>query len=234
MTDVSIVIVTADPLGDIFKQCLTNVKENTANVSYETIIINEIGKSYSYSKSVNMGLRASTGKYIVVMNDDAFVQKGWIEALIKEAKPKVGIVGGKMVYPNGKINLCGGIIVWEKDTVRTLHLFLGRSANDPLINERSKDVDYISGALFLIPRFVLDKIGYFDEQFSFNFEETDYCLRIKEAGLKVVFTPRCEAIHLEGASKEHINSSGYSHDERVKDSKERFVKKWLSKKLDTL
>ena len=227
---ISIIIVTADPLGNIFETCLANIKEHTSKFRYETIIINEVGNEYSYSKSVNMGLRAATGDYIVVMNDDVFVQEGWLDAMLEALDADIGIVGGKMLYPNGKVNLCGGIIVWENNDVRTLHLFLNRDGNDPIVNEGVKEVDYISGALFLIPRLVIDSIGFFDEQFTFNFEETDYCCRIRQKGYKVIFTPRCNAIHLEGASSQHINAYGEenSHDKRVKISKERFVKKWLA------
>lgn len=136
---------------------------------------------------------------VILLNNDTIVRPGWLAALRECAysDPAVGIVGAKLVYPDGRLQEAGGEI-FQDGTGRNIGKF-----DDPerhIYNVR-RDVDYCSGACLYLKRDVLNQIGYLDEVFSPAYwEDTDICFRARSAGFRVVYEPTAEVIHLEGAT----------------------------------
>ncbi|MDI6856339.1 MAG: glycosyltransferase family 2 protein, partial [Candidatus Thermoplasmatota archaeon] len=107
-----------------------------------------------------------------------------------------GIVGCKLLYPNGRIQHAGARI-----SIKELSHYGVGEVDRGQYNEL-KEVDYVTGAALMIKREVIDKIGSLDEEFSpAYFEEVDWCARARKAGYRVVYDPNATLLHYEGISK---------------------------------
>lgn len=156
----------------------------------------ETGANVGVSKGNNLVLVRREADAYVLLNPDTEVGPGWLEALLAEADadPHTGIVGGKLLYPDGRIQHAGG----EAAPTGPRHVGVFHSA-DAFAD--AADVDYVTFACALVKREVVERIGYLDEAFSpFYYEDADYCFRARAAGFRVRYTPRCVVIHHEGGA----------------------------------
>ncbi len=139
------------------------------------------------------------GRHVLLLNNDAQLLPGALRAAVNvlDGDPSVGAVGGRVILPDGTLQEAGSI-VWNDGTC--LGYGRGRDPDDPdFMFQRS--VDYCSGAFLLTPRAVFDRLGRFDPRYApAYYEETDYCLRLWQAGLRVVFEPAAAILHLEFGS----------------------------------
>lgn len=155
--------------------------------------------SEGFVRSCNDGAKAARGTYVLMLNNDTEVTPGWIDALLYvfDHFKNVGMAGAKLLYPNGKLQEAGGI-VWNNGDPWNY----GRDGNahDPRYNY-TRQVDYLSGACLLLRKTVWDELGGFDERYSPGyFEDTDLAFKVRERGLKTVYTPFSQVIHFEGVS----------------------------------
>jgi GT2 family glycosyltransferase len=162
---------------------------------YPQVRLIENGRNLGFAGGCNVGLRAALGGYLALVNQDVVVQEGWLEATLKALiPPEVGIVGCKLLYPDGTIQHAGGIISYP--LAHPNHY--GYREPDRGQWDRRREVDYVIGAALGLKRTVLDEIGLFDEGFFPAFyEETDLCFRARAAGYQVVYTPDGVGIHHE-------------------------------------
>ena len=161
---------------------------------------------------------------VVLLNNDTIVEEGWLKALSDCAysDPAVGIVGAKLVYPDGLLQEAGGEI-FSDGSGRNIGKF-----DDPdrhIYNVR-KDVDYCSGACLYLKRDALNQIGFLDEVFSPAYwEDTDICFRARAAGFRVVYEPTAQIVHLEGATAGSPEKRTLSGQLQAK-NKPVFMKRW--------
>jgi len=145
--------------------------------------------------------REAKGEHILFLNNDAQLLPGSISSALRTltSAPDIGAVGGKIVLMDGTLQEAGSI-VWNSGSC----FGYGRG-DDPLAPEYMfrRDVDYCSGAFLMTPRRVWEQLGGFDEAFKpAYYEEADYCMRLWECGLRVVYEPDAVVIHYEfGSSK---------------------------------
>ena len=208
-------IIIAD---DLSTDNTINLKEYVENIKY---IRND--KNLGFIKNCNNASKFATGKYILFLNNDTQVQKNWLNSLLEiiETNEKIGMVGSKLIYPNGRLQEAGGII-WNNAS----GLNYGKS-DDPTKSEYSyvKEVDYISGASIIIKKDLWQKIGGFDERYApAYFEDTDLAFEVRKNGYKVIFQPKSLVVHFEGIS--HGTSIKDSIKKYQLKNKEKFFKKW--------
>ncbi len=205
-------------LGSIFDQKYDNFdtilvdndsKDNSIEFvkkKFQSVDIHALNKNYGVPKGFNIGIKYALKKYhpdymLFLNTDTKMVQKNFLENLISfaERNNKVGILGCKIIFPDGKTQHLGAIIGKLRWTyVKNL------SPKEPCA------VDSIMGAMFLIKRAVIDKIGLFDEGFSpFLYEETDYCIRAKKSGFSINVIPQLEIIHFWSGSMKKFPSKQY-------------------------
>lgn len=150
--------------------------------------------------SCNRAAAAATGDILVFLNNDTVPLPGWLEPLLRtfDLFPRVGAVGGKLLFPDGRLQEAGGILFSDASAC---HFGRGEAnAMAPLFHY-VRQVDYVSGALLATPRALFAALGGFDPEFAPGYyEDTDYCFRLREQGHGVYYQPEAAVVHMEGAT----------------------------------
>ncbi|MBV8195144.1 MAG: glycosyltransferase [Candidatus Dormibacteraeota bacterium] len=172
-------------------------QERIARVAGVRVTRNE--RNVGFLESVNAGVAAARGEYVVLLNNDTQVEEAWWEPLLDalQSSPDVAAVGSRLDYPDGSLQEAGGII-WNDGT----GLNYGRY-DDPLRAEYGfrRDVDYCSAAALTIRRSVWNEIGGFDLRFAPGYyEDTDFCFEARRRGYRILYEPRSIVTHDEGGT----------------------------------
>ena len=173
-----------------------------ANPRVDVIRIEE---RFNYSRINNIAVQRQDCDLLLFMNNDVFVeQPNWLRLMVDEAlaDPKVGIVGVKLVYPNNMVQHAG--VVLGVGGVGD-HAFRGLERDAPGYAYRAvlaQDVSAVTAACMLCRTDAFRKVGGFDEQgFAVAFNDVDLCLKIGEAGYRIIYTPAVIASHHESISR---------------------------------
>ena len=241
---VSIIIAVYNKI-DMTLKCLQSIMHNTS-CDYEVLLVNDNSSDKSceilskipnlrlinnsrnigYLLSNNKAAKVSSGEYIALLNNDIEVAPDWLSSLLDlaQADARVGAVGSKLIYPDGKLQEAGGIY-WSD----------ARGANcgrggDPDAPEHNyvREVDKCSAASLLIRRsiFMSNGEGY-DPLFAPAYkEDADLCFRVRQLGFKVMYQPKSIVVHYEGASHGTDVESGIKRYQEL--NRPKFVEKWSS------
>lgn len=207
--------------------CLTSLKNKTEYSNYHVIVVDNnsldgsvelvkqtfpwadlialdmnFGFSVGNNKGIVYALKKYEPQYVLLLNNDTeIVQSDWLSRMVAvaESEGNVGIVGCKLIYPDGTTQYLG-----TNFTVKRL-AWINPSGEGRLPEEF--DVDAVLGACFLIKRAVIDRIGFLDVEFSpFINEESDFCARAKKAGYRTRMIRTVKVIHCLNKSLNKINS----------------------------
>ena len=224
-TDVSIVIPVFNKL-EYTQKCLAALFRHTdaAGISYEVIVVNNASsdgtaeymaaqrsvltwtnkRNLGFAKGCNQGAMLACGRLIVFLNNDTEVHAGWLEALVHEldSHDKTGAVGGKLLYPDGTIQHAG--VAVGRDQV-PIHVHRCKAADAPVVNER-REFPIVTAACMAVRRSEFLELGLFDELFVNGHEDIDLCLRYRERGMKIIYTPGCVVTHHESVSEGRLDS----------------------------
>ena len=164
-------------------------------------------QNMGFLRSCNNAATHAKAPFLFFLNNDTAVLPGWIDRLLDVARttPEAGLVGSKLVYPDGTLQEAGGF-VWADGGGANL----GRNADpqDPGFNLR-RDADYISGAAILVPTAVWRDVGGFDEHYAPAYcEDTDLAMRLRNLGWRVIYQPSSVVVHFEGVSSGTSTDSG--------------------------
>ena len=223
--------------------CLKSIHENSGKNRYEVIVIDDASdddtavmlediegitvirntENKGFIFSSNVGAKAAKGRYIVLLNNDTIVTTGWLDALRNTFMdfPDAGLVGVKLIYPDGRLQEAGGI-VWQDASA----VIYGRY-DDPNKPEYSycREVDYCSGACLMIPRQDFLKLGLFDDYYTpAYYEDTDLAFRVRKNEKKVYYQPGAVIVHFEGVSSGTDISRGTKQFQVVNQKK--FFNRW--------
>ena len=239
------IIIPAYNQGKYSMACIQSIIENTEeDVSYEIIFMDDKspdesarrieqnlknvkfisnGVNYGFLKNCNKGATFAVGEYILFLNNDTNVQPGWLSALVDliESADDIGMVGSRLVYPNGQQQEAGGI-VWNDASGWNF----GR-LDDPNKPEYNyvKEVDYLTGAAMMIRTSLWEEIGGFDERYvPAYYEDTDIAFEARRHGYRTLYQPKSVVIHFEGISNGTDLGSGIKKYQVV--NKEKFFNKW--------
>jgi GT2 family glycosyltransferase len=152
-----------------------------------------------FAGAVNRAVAATSGEFVVLLNDDAVVEPGWLDALVAAARAdeRIGAVGSKVLGPDGA-PLEDGTVLWSDGTVTLVDDF---SVPRPAPAPGARRVDYASGVSLLVRRSSWDEVGGLDEgYFPAYYEDVDLCLKLEALGQMVLYEPASVVRHLQGAS----------------------------------
>ena len=147
----------------------------------------------------NLTAAQARGRIVVLLNNDTLVLPGWLDELVDtlDADDTIGLVGSKLVYPDGRLQEAGGIF-WQDGSAWNLGRF-----DHPRRPELSyaRDVDYISGAAIALRKSFWDQLDGFDDHYRPAYaEDADLAFRVRAAGKRTVFQPRSMLFHFEGVT----------------------------------
>lgn len=144
-----------------------------------------------YSRANNEAAQAATGHYLVFLNNDTIATPNWLAPLVEvAARPGVGAVGAKLIYPGSeRINHAG--YAYNAELRRFYLIYELQKPFLPAVN-REREFQAVLGACMLVPREVFFRAGMFSD---YGLEDIDLCLKIRELGLKVIYTPQSVLYH---------------------------------------
>jgi GT2 family glycosyltransferase len=164
---------------------------------------------FNYSSINNFAVSRTDGEHILLLNDDTEVISGeWLSAMLEQSqRPEVGAVGAKLLYPDGRIQHAGVVMEvgnpWTPG--RAGHAYKLYDADSPShLGTLQATCNYsaVTGACMMLRREVFEEVGGFDEEnFAVAFNDVDLCLRIRERGYFIVYTPHAKLYHHESASR---------------------------------
>ena len=184
-------VIIAD---DVSTDATKNIKKYIKN-----IIVSRNETNLGFLKNCNKAASIARGDYIYFLNNDTEVKENYLSSLVNliESDFSIGMVGSKLVYPNGVLQEAGGII-WSDGSGANF----GRN-DDPTKPQYNyvKEVDYISGCSIMIRKSLWDDIGGFDERYTPAYcEDSDLAFEVRKRGMKVMYQPLSEVVHYEGMS----------------------------------
>lgn len=183
---------SADYLRTNYPEC--RLIENTVNVGF--------------ARANNQALQWAKGRYVLLVNTDAFVEPDTIEKTVAymDAHPNCGVLGVKLVALDGKLHSSVryfptpfNIFLQRTGLQR---FFKGIRMVDDLDWDHAsvRQCDWVPGCYYLVRKAVIDKIGLFDPRYFLYYEEVDQCFAARKAGWDVVFYPDTRVIHIGGQS----------------------------------
>jgi len=225
--------------------CLRSIVDASASVPYDVIVVDDASQpdtatflrqvegitlitlqhNSGFVHAVNAGIAAARGEFIVLLNNDTVVTPGWLDALVDRAKSdrRVGVVGAKLVYPDGRLQEAGGI-VWRDGSAWNYGRY--NDPDDPAYTF-ARDVDYCSGACLLVRADILNTLGGLDTRYvPAYYEDADLAFATRELGFRVVYEPKAVVCHIEGATSGRDIRTGAKRYQEV--NQEDFRIKWQS------
>jgi N-acetylglucosaminyl-diphospho-decaprenol L-rhamnosyltransferase len=237
--DISVVIVSYKVPG-LLRACLASLQREVVACSYEVIVVDNdsgdgsaelvrgefpdvhliaLDENIGFAAGSNLGARAATGDYVLLLNPDTELVGDALAALVGYARahPDAGLVGGRTLSPEGELDpgsCWGAQSIWSLVCFASglSSLFRGSQLFNPESlpgwqRDSARQVDIVTGCLCLAPRSVWEQLGGFDEAFFMYGEDADLAARAQRLGYHPAITPDAVIVH-------HVGASSLSVDKR--------------------
>jgi GT2 family glycosyltransferase len=229
---VSIIVPTRDALP-LLRRCQESLLEKTTYPRFEILVVDNqsadpdaiaylgniaghpavrvlhYDRPFNFSAINNFAAREAKGEILCLLNNDTeVISPDWLEEMVGHLlQPRVGVVGAKLYYPDGRVQHAGDT-VGPGGCANHLHSLIGR--NDPGYCNRAavvQELSAVTAACLVTERDLYLRLGGLDEKrLKVAFNDVDYCLRVRQAGYRVIWTPHAELYHHESVSRGDDNS----------------------------
>jgi GT2 family glycosyltransferase len=218
LIDVSIIIVSFNTRADL-ERCLESLHGSTPARACEIIVVDNqssdgsadaaarwpavrvirTGGNLGFARATNIGIRASQGTNLLLLNSDTIVPPGAIDRLLTTLDDHldVAVVGPRLVDAGGRAELSFGCMIGPFNELR--QKWRARGDIDRLTRERAYP-DWVSGACLLVRRSDAEAVGLLDDRYFMYTEDVDFCAAIRARKRRVLFAPEIEIVHLRGRS----------------------------------
>jgi GT2 family glycosyltransferase len=224
---VSVVIPTKNNLR-FLKRCISTLFEKTDYPAFEVILVDDHStdpavlayydellithtdvslyhneEKFNYSRVNNQGAARAKGDLLLFLNNDVeILESGWLKEMVRWAQqPGVGMVGAKLLYPDGQIQHAGIVLGL---TGHAGHVYSGKPALPAglfVSPDAYRNVSAVTGACMLVRKDLFQSLGGFEEQLGLVFNDVDLGLRVHQSGYRIVYTPAAVLLHHEGRSR---------------------------------
>jgi GT2 family glycosyltransferase len=192
-------------------------------VSGITVIHN--AQAQRFIRACNAGADQARGDYVVLLNNDVEVTNGWLDALIDafDRFDNVGLVGSKLLYPDGRLQDAGGMIWGSGNPWGYGNL---QNPWDPRFSY-ARQADYLCGASMMTTKKIWDELGGLSNYLEpMYFEDTDFAFKVREAGYTTWFVPSSVVYHYEGMTSGTDTSTGFKRYQEV--NRPKFKRRWAA------
>ena len=240
---VTIIIPFKDQI-ELLKKALFSIAEKTTIKNYEILLVDNNSKEektqeyldslvrkpkikiinapydFNFSKLMNDAVKVCSSEYIVLLNNDIeIITNGWLIELIETLDERIGCVGPLLIYPDQTIQHAG-IVIPDKEPIYIMNHHPKTSVLDLSFYEYQA----ITGACMVMKRSYYEKVQGMDEQLPVVLNDVDFCLKLREEGLKVGVLNSVEMIHHKSLSRGKHDAA--IHSKRSSKEKTYFRKKW--------
>jgi GT2 family glycosyltransferase/SAM-dependent methyltransferase len=227
---ISIVIPTAGRAASIrgrathfVRHCVESIRRLSTYLRYEIVVVDNADLDaglreeldalevrrisftgpFNLAAKLNRGVEEARGELIVLLNDDTeVITPDWLEAMLEYGcRSEIGAVGAKLRFPDGRLQHTGVLLLADGPS-HPWYLAPGEHEGYFRSIAFPRNFLAVTGACLMTRRGLFQRLGGFDVRFPVNYNDVDYCLRVQEAGLRVVYTPFAELYHFEAVSKE--------------------------------
>ena len=233
MTTLSIVIVNYNARRHL-ENCLESLTSSPPATAHDIIVVDnastdgsvqmvrarwpamtviEAPANAGFAAGNNIGIRASGGEMILLLNNDTIVPAGAIDRLVGAllAQPAVAVAGPRLVDEHGRAELSFGPMISPLNELRQKWVMklhrrgAGRVSRwVERATRQERYVDWVSGACLLVRRADAERVGLLDERYFLYTEDVDFCAAIRACGRRVLFTPAAQVVHLRGRSRSMV------------------------------
>ena len=216
---ISIVIVSFNARPDL-ERCLASIAQAPPRAEHEVVVVDnassdgsadaarraavrviENAANVGFAAANNVGIRATRGDLLLLLNGDTIVPAGAIDGLAEalQADPSAAVAGPRLVDGAGRAELSFGRMMSPLNEWRQKRLQRNQAEVERLTRQRAYP-DWVSGACLMTRRADAEAVGLLDERFFMYTEDVDFCASIRARGRRVLFTPAVEVVHLRGRS----------------------------------
>lgn len=228
--DLSIVIVSFNAREEL-ERCLGSLRASPPSCAHEILVVDnastdgsaaaarqhngvqviDAGANRGFAAANNIGIRASRGTDILLLNSDTLVPPQAIDVMRAElaSHPDVAVVGPRLVDGDGRAELSFGDVVGPLAQIRQKQ----RQRGDvETLTQTEQYPDWVTGACLLVRRSDAEAVGLLDERYFMYLEDVEFCTAIRARGRRILFTPKAQVTHLRGrSSASKADSSALYH-----------------------
>lgn len=253
---VSVIIPTKDQLP-MLQRCVETLLGNTAYRNFEVLIVDNGSSTpeaqdwldgiermgmdqlrvlryphpFNYSAMNNLAAGQARGEYLLLLNNDtAVLQEDWLDAMLNHAqRPEVGIVGAKLLYPDGSVQHAGVVLGLNGPAD---HPYNGAALDAPGDMHRllvDQNLSAVTGACLMVRKSLYEAVGGLDEgDFKVSYNDIDLCLKVRQSGHLVVWTPHALMMHVGSVSQKSVGSAAdEAKRQRFAAEQDAMYAKWL-------
>ncbi|HEX6262939.1 MAG TPA: glycosyltransferase family 2 protein [Actinomycetota bacterium] len=244
--DLAVVVVNFNA-GEHLRSCVASVYAAAGDLDLDVVIVDNASRDGSagaaaaahpsirvinnrvnrgFAAAANRGFAETQAPFIFLLNPDAVISGGRLDAFVKVAKerPRVGALGCLVRNPDGSLQPSARKVPGIGEGLA--HAFLGRVAPDNRWSRSytmadwdrasEREVEWVSGSAMLVRREAVDAVGGFDEGYFMYVEDVDLCTRLRKRGWSALFTPELEVTHEVGVStRSHPRRMAYEHSRSI-------------------
>jgi len=226
---VSVIIVNFNG-GEFISPCLDSIPGGTETIvvdngskdgspeaiqeKYPSVQVLRNKANFGFARAVNQGIAVASGRYFCLLNNDARLSPATLSTLVAylDAHPDVGMAAPQLLHEDGRKqhsfdNFPSLATAFLNKSL--LRLFApGKYPSKRQDDAEPRDVESVIGACMMVRRDLVERIGPLDERYFLFLEETDWCLRCRRAGSRVVFVPSSTVVHLQGKTRDQVRVKG--------------------------
>jgi GT2 family glycosyltransferase len=213
----SIIIPTHDKLG-LLRRCIDSIRQRSSYDNYEIVVVDHRSQDpetleylasfegrvipwpheFNFSRMMNFAVQEVEGEALLFLNNDVeVVSEDWIEAMLEHAqRPEVGAVGARLLFPDGSPQHEGILVGPGRGLARNLD-----HSGYIRLGDAIRDCSAVTAACMVTRRSVFQELGGFDVNLSVDYNDVDFCLRAREKGYSIIYTPCAVLLHEEGSTR---------------------------------